>query len=954
MKKEKIILSILGASVILGASPIIASADYTINKGNIAYTYNTNQELISAKFREGQLVADPGATANKKYTPKYEYGDSNLVRKVSSDMYGQKYTYMLPDGYYNSSLRENREYSNTDNCYVSTSGQSGNNFKPYSQKYISGNGCNANNFNNGGTFSYNGQSGEWRILGYNSYGDSSVENPVFPYDYQVSQYPNQYPWIDGVGYKTEFDKAFYRDEKLTAIEGAMKLYGLTGNPNDWVNKLSLQTDPTSDTPIFRGQRNNGFYRTVHAPTKTTLTRDLSITKFEVLYKNEVIGIFTRDSSGNVNYDVKKNVASANTYTFRVTVQNSSDADMDSNQLKVQLGYALGSNAGLSDQLEWFDKDNQKIEVTGNKLKKGESTTLSSSVHINQLDQGTSYRATAVLDKNHYTRQNPDSVDKSNDWGKLLFNVDNGNITAIRTELIDKNGNVVTHAPIPGEMYKIRYHYKYSGLDRDSDFDLEFNNIIVRTLNNGNTDTYKQTVNKKISELVPKHSDDTYLKNGDTFNVETPYITFETSEAQTSSTLTQNVLVDNTSSDNTTSDNYSDIYDISIENVRIYPKTEMPTSYPARIKVGIKYDVIVTAPDYVPDFELDVVSQINANTSFIDHVKKGYNKDITREIEIILNGTGDLPAIVHVNKPSDPNQRIWETDYTNNQGSTKDTIGTDGRDGSLSVIEPENPNNGGCTLGGVNNDVSFTKTHEFNDYYGNYIGTDKYGGTSSAIGKSGFYKYQSGQIHAENRNYNESYKIETVKFKSKLTTDLKLGNDGWVDLKGNDAKIKAGYGYDLKIVVNYRTNAITNQPTIVQNPNNPLIYHGKNIDDMPNMYRTSNGRFVNNLNVMANIPRDVYLKTQDGKVFSASGIYGTTKAFTARELVNDSETIKVEYTLINGGKIYIDEATKDGEYGLSIFTPNVSGISGQNLCDKANYTLEVKGSMLDDNNEHLVQ
>ena len=145
-------------------------------------------------------------------------------------------------------------------------------------------------------------------------------------------------------------------------------------------------------------------------------------------------------------------------------------------------------------------------------------------------------------------------------------------------------------------------------------------------------------------------------------------------------------------------------------------------------------------------------------------------------------------------------------------------------------------------------------------------------------------------------------------------------------------------YYIRLASNYNTNAITSQPNIVQNPANPLKYHG---NDPKNVPSTSNGTFVTDRNVMANVPKDVYVKTSDGKVLSASGIYGTTKAFTSRELSNNNNGIKVEYTLKNNSKIYIDEATKDGKYGLSVFTPNVSGISGQNLCDKNNVQIEVK-------------
>lgn len=953
MKKEKIALLVLGVGSVLALSPKVVNAYDEERQGNLIYHYS-GDELKKITFAGEQIISNPGGDSDEWYTPRDTYGaNTNLSKKIYIDKYGQKFIAYVPDGYSLASLVEHTGKVDIDTrCVMNSTAQKDNHFKTYYQRYATGgnypngsNSCNMANYNKGGSMTYDGQSGEWRYYGYNSYGRAVVGNPTFPDDYPVKTYPNEYPWKEnwGVNQEDPFDYSAYNSAKLSAIQSSKSIYGLTGSDSLWMSRLSLQTDPYLDTPVFLGKHSNGkFYRQTHAQTSTTLTRDLSVTKFEVLYNNEVIGVFTRDSSGNVKYDVKQNLASENTYTYRITVKNSNEADMDSSQLKIQFGNAIGANANLSDSNNWFANNLNKYNLSSAKLKKNESVTISRGpFKIRNLTTSTAYRATGVIDKSHFTRKVPDSNDKSNDWSALFFNIDNGNISAVNTQLIDEQGNVVNHAPIPGVRYKIRYNYKYTGPDRNSNFKLKITNTVVRTLNNGTTDTFKETVYKTLYSP----------SNGTTFYVETPYMMFETAKAQASSKLTQNPLIDSNANDNSTSANYSDYYDITVQNVRIYPKTEMPTTFPATIKVGIKYDVVVTAPSYVPYFELDVVSQINSNVSFVDHVKKGTTKDITREIEITVNGTGSLPATVHVNKPSNTNQRIWESDYSNNQGSTTGTVNSDGSNGNLVIKAPENPNNGGCTLSGVNNNVDFSKTHDMDIYYGYYKGTSLYNGKSYSLSSGGFYKYSNSGVYSYKGDYNESYKIEQILFKSKLTTDLGLGNDGWVDLKSSVGQIKAGYGYDLKVIVNYKTNAITTQPNIVQTPSNPLANHGKNPSSVSSV---SQGKFATNLNVMANIPKDIYVKTADGKVLSASGIYGTTKAFTSRELSNDDTGVKVEYTLINDGKIYIDESTQDGKYNLSVFTPNVSGISGKNLCDKNSVQIEVKGSMLDDNNDQIVQ
>lgn len=57
---------------------------------------------------------------------------------------------------------------------------------------------------------------------------------------------------------------------------------------------------------------------------------------------------------------------------------------------------------------------------------------------------------------------------------------------------------------------------------------------------------------------------------------------------------------------------------------------------------------------------------------------------------------------------------------------------------------------------------------------------------------------------EIKNFYEEYKITNVYFRSKWTKDTK-GGDGWVDLLTSEGKIKAGYGFELKIVTKYETN-----------------------------------------------------------------------------------------------------------------------------------------------------
>jgi len=69
-----------------------------------------------------------------------------------------------------------------------------------------------------------------------------------------------------------------------------------------------------------------------------------------------------------------------------------------------------------------------------------------------------------------------------------------------------------------------------------------------------------------------------------------------------------------------------------------------------------------------------------------------------------------------------------------------------------------------------------------------------------------YRKEWSEIH----DYYETFEIQDVLFRSKYTTDIDKrdgkGKDGWVSVKnGGQGKIKAGYGFELKIKTRYRTN-----------------------------------------------------------------------------------------------------------------------------------------------------
>ena len=200
------------------------------------------------------------------------------------------------------------------------------------------------------------------------------------------------------------------------------------------------------------------------------------------------------------------------------------------------------------------------------------------------------------------------------------------------------------------------------------------------------------------------------------------------------------------------------------------------------------------------------------------------------------------------------------------------------------------------------------------------------------------------------------------FRSKYTKDKNLGTkkDGWVSMiNSNDSIIKAGYGFELKVIVEYKTNAILNNPVEKNN--------------------TTNGTFVTNLNGSINITPEVFIEipgSNNRVILSSTGHEGTKKGLTVKQtkdnvIENSMHVSEWEFTIkestSNGvkqpGKIFIPENLKDGDYKISIYTPPVSGVSSlseyntfkySSLCDRKDTNVTVKGSATDDLNSHITQ
>lgn len=724
---------------------------------------------------------------------------------------------------------------------------------------------------------------EWRYIGYSQQG-VPLGNPYFPSDNDSNgagfdrgymglrlsiSNPTGY---DGSDYKIKANKkkAILRLMNYDTSFNSSGSYATSGgsrvsrpDADTWARGLSMITNPVDETPVFKLITSSGGYSYVVAPPAKDLTGDMIVTKMtETDSSGKIVGTFTRDELGTSSPDSTstgitdysrglnpKAVAIGNTYHVKVTVKNTNDTALQINPAKLDIGTAINANARKND---WLDQDgnfkNTYYEVHTKDSNErviggGASATFDYDVVVPETANET-FRVTGFVNEEHRGIMPGGAIadindDKFtlNDWSLNRFSIYNGDFIPSNILLIDKNGNSVTQDMMqPGEDYKVRWEYTYAGPDRDQAYDLYFSGDIKRYLPQGASDTkhYEWTENKK-------------LKNGDKITKESEYITFEIPKVDVSSKVNGNGIVGGSATDATSKRNkyflnentandtafkqWFGSWDIKISNLSVYPINDRPLKN-EYITVGVKYDATLSAPAGLrgSGLEFDTTDTITIPDSLggtkqiitHTHLKEGDNKNVTQVIQlpvkVITSGSTSVPIEVYLNS----DKRKYEDDLmtqANNKATTP-----------MKILPPNNPNDFntggnsfGCPINSEDNH-NWDVTHQTLDF----SGTRKNYSNFQSGKDYGFFYYPTEDTNSygsETLDYNESYTVDYVKYKSKFTTDLNYGpiveNEdgnrvgGWVDLmkpeEAKYAKIKAGYGYELDIQTTYKNDVFGRQP-----------------------------------------------------------------------------------------------------------------------------------------------
>lgn len=834
------------------------------------------------------------------------------------------------------------------------------------------------------------------------------------------------PWKNSTQFQTKYgtQKTYFDNNNVAGKESVLnnlmnnyaplKLGWTSGKltTSEFASRLTLLTHPYDETPVFAGARNTGGVTREFVIKTASSIRDLYVAKVTVKDEsNRIVAQGSRSSATasfikNSNYTGVLNKGSY--YTVEVVLGNGSNNTLKSSVLKADVGTSVGRNFSLNTLIGQTNQLLPKVSLSSRGgLTSSKGSTSNAFVYGFKVDDNHSYNYLDIYGFVSADHTGIDNLNYINDTGGLRLSVAStkqvGDLKVNSIELLDvANNNAVVYrvnstgtvsvkeAIIPGHSYKIKYNASYSG-DTLYDkvwkngqwvnqsvktFTIPLSNTVLRKVGNTqSSDSYTKT-NYFVDS---NNSTSIKMENGNNLSYTSESIFFEHPYLETSFTINVNNTVINKSKDNDSlSTTLKDEYDIGISNIRVSPSTEYVEDGSKKVNYLVTYDAKFTVPKYtqsVYQTAIDTLILVNDKQFFVtDFLKPGNNYNLEHILEDVEVSAGRISIVPILNY----NSSIYESEgFLNNYYEV-----------SANVVKVNNPfsgnssdkanrvNNSSSTSpsrgGYANNNCLIPRTE--NVYTTNY---------PYLVWKinSGSYNSFNGDKNISYKSYNlvidstkasktniENFQITDVLFRSKYTIDNNLGDNGWVSMtNSSDSVIKAGYGFELKVIVEYKTNAFLNNPSVYTSLTKGAYIANKSF-----------GTNITTPDLFVELPGDDTLNTR--KILSTTGYSGTTNGLTVKRskfnslestkdgLMQVSEweyTIKPSKTLgVNQtSKIYIPENLKNGDYKISIYTPPVTGTTSSVkssklkygvLCDRKDVYVKVQGSSTDDLNSHNTQ
>ena len=786
---------------------------------------------------------------------------------------------------------------------------------------------------------------------------------------------------------------------------------------DMLNRVSFQNHPINEASVMMVQR-----RMNESTRYITMFNELGdIYMHSMIVKDKegnIVASYTYDiNTGKATRKDGEKIKAGEEYTVEVYFGNAKNRDIIATKNQAQLG--LKSNHKGYDDLIFADTTDTQIKEIANTMtgtKGSKSSAMTFTITAPDADFFDIYGYIG------YKHMGTDNLDYTNDTGRVRMNINDvlgeseeievskADLVAKKIELLDNNNNIiysytrgddkasVDKGITPGVAYNIRYTIVNEGDDAkyrvkpagewkgdewvkgewsdwkyyETSVNLKYRYSSIGSNNSsGSNDSVSSnqqfTVSNEVelskgalkSFKILAGDEIVYTKNNVVF--EYPYLSTEFSFTSS------NPNTNKDSTNDSLATTLESKYDIIISNVRVFPKNEYVEDGERKVSYVIMYDAKLDSGSPNDTILIETSINIGGKTEIVtDLITSGNNKDISHAInDVTISTPGSRTATVILNY----HKHTYETNYDNNRGTAEDAV----------VKKVNNPFNGNASDKATSKDTSNGSSSEGGGSLNNNClvpRTDNswsithrkldWSAVDSSYSTSGqsesFKKYTKKSTSEVTNSYKESFNIESVLFRSKVTKDKGLGDEGWVNIANASQKdlglIKAGYGFELKVVAKYKTNVNKTMPksSVSSTGLAGTEYTGVSEADI-------------------SLPTELFIELpgskQKRKILSVTGYSGTTKGLTVdvKDESTMNETIKkLTYTIKstntlgvkNSNKIFIPASLKDGDYKISIYTSPIPGIPTANkptysaLCDRKDLTIKVKGSYTDDLNSHITQ
>jgi fructose-specific phosphotransferase system component IIB len=816
-----------------------------------------------------------------------------------------------------------------------------------------------------GTFK--GKYYEWRFLGYSADGEP-INNPYFPDDYPASDNSDNYwrtknwtkqSWFDGYSnfYETDYDKKDMRDKKVAWFNKYLKpehpgLFKGSKDANYWVDYLSLRNDPDKSTGILEGWHHSGgrdYYMTfVMASPKRP---NLRLTNFTIKEKgtNNVVGSKSRNSTDEFNYgensgNKDKYINQSRTYVLEGTVKNMkingmSAHDTNFTPVHLELAVAYDDNVDKTAKFDEIYKGSQGCKPTSstNSIRYNTSQNFSCEFTIpnnfsNEIELG--LRIANGFD------DAGDNTFNDDDESYMKFERSPNDMAIKNTiDFIDEYGMEVDDV-IPEMTYDARFYVTRPEGDTPVGAVGNAKNPFT-TLDVTATDKGKISVSRKVvaSEVLYKGKTISITVN-DLIQPQTNIIEACASIDNTHVNNGQNILNGN---DGKVCRTIQSDINISVKDFDAQPDTlTLPTGRTLSYE-NVNLDFTITnfnVQGYSKDIPYIVYKgSTPIKTGTLYDVPANSPKSETIALYNVPLTKGSHQFSIEVN----PSPRKYYESVQGVSNPYADNVGSD----TIAVVPPP-VNTIKCAVENTKN--TWTTKYSIYEWWGHessywvngHWNYDSRGRKTSWT--SGYRVYycltDRTKSSTQTINHYEEYKVSHVFFRSKITDD---NNGGWIDLKGGaEGKVKAGYGFEMKVEAKFTTN----------------------INTAPKPWQSGcSGMAVSPITgSVVNAPNQIAV-TMPYKDAYGNAIKYTLTGSTSGNWYDETQTYEMPlhnaFGLEQTREVFVNETAKDGKYQIKIETDgNFQGSYDKPykkaLCDIEYANITIIGSDKDDLKTHITQ